>query len=135
MPNKLQSTLYYCDGGEEDEEELAKSGEPWLPLSTWLIRENPNVKKRTVRETWDLQAQRDVYRSEYNALWGDDELSCDVILSPTGPGAAPPLNSSKYWQYTAQWNLLDYPSLVFPVGFVAAFAEIWADSALTGHKC
>ena len=38
-----------------------------------------------------------------------------MILCPTGPGLAPPLDSSKYWGYTSQWNLLDYPALVFPV--------------------
>ena len=39
----------------------------------------------------------------------------DVILCPASPGAAPPLDSSRYWGYTSQWNLLDYPALVFPV--------------------
>ena len=28
---------------------------------------------------------------------------------------APPLDCSRYWGYTTQWNLLDYPALVFPV--------------------
>ena len=39
----------------------------------------------------------------------------DVILSPVGPGAAPKINTAKWWGYTSQWNLLDYPALVFPV--------------------
>jgi len=38
-----------------------------------------------------------------------------VILCPVGPGAAPPLDCAKYWGYTAQWNILDYPAIVFPV--------------------
>ena len=25
------------------------------------------------------------------------------------------LNTSRYWGYTSQWNLLDYPALIFPV--------------------
>lgn len=25
-------------------------------------------------------------------------------------------HTAKYWNYTSQWNLLDYPSLVFPTG-------------------
>jgi Amidase len=41
-----------------------------------------------------------------------------VLLCPAGPGVAPPLNHARYWGYTAQWNLLDYPALVFPVGVV-----------------
>ena len=39
----------------------------------------------------------------------------DVILCPVGPGPAPPLDCARYWGYTSQWNLLDYPALVFPV--------------------
>ena len=39
----------------------------------------------------------------------------DVILCPVGPGPAPRLGNSRYWPYTSQWNLLDYPALVFPV--------------------
>ena len=39
----------------------------------------------------------------------------DVILCPASPGVAPPLDCSRYWGYTSQWNLLDYPALVFPV--------------------
>lgn len=44
-----------------------------------------------------------------------DEGIIDVILCPATPGVAPPLDSSRYWGYTSQWNLLDYPALVFPV--------------------
>lgn len=39
----------------------------------------------------------------------------DVILCPVGPGVAPKHNTAKYWGYTALWNLLDYPAVVFPV--------------------
>jgi amidase len=33
-----------------------------------------------------------------------------------GPGVAPKHDTAKYWGYTSQWNMLDYP--VFPVGYV-----------------
>jgi len=39
----------------------------------------------------------------------------DAILCPPSFGAAPPHGQSKYWGYTANWNLLDYPGVVFPV--------------------
>lgn len=32
-----------------------------------------------------------------------------------GPGVAPFHNTAKYWGYTSQWNLLDYPTVVLPV--------------------
>jgi Asp-tRNA(Asn)/Glu-tRNA(Gln) amidotransferase A subunit family amidase len=69
--------------------------------------------------------RRDAYRTEYAELWnstatttganGELEGMVDVILSPVGPGVAPKLDKSKWWGYTSQWNLLNYPALVFPV--------------------
>jgi amidase len=77
---------------------------------------------------WDWTAKRDQYRSDYSELWnstavGKDAVgvptgAVDVILCPVGPGAAPPLNCARYWSYTSQWNLLDYPALVFPVSLL-----------------
>ena len=70
---------------------------------------------------WSWTVKREVYRVEYAELWndiatdGDPGSVVDVILCPVGPGAAPPLNHARYWGYTSQWNLLDYPALVFPV--------------------
>lgn len=43
------------------------------------------------------------------------ESFADVILCPASPGTALPLNTSKYWAFTSQWNVLDYPAIVFPV--------------------
>jgi amidase len=85
---------------------------------------------------WAATVQRDAYRSEYAALWNDTATSTgpngepegmvDVILCPVGPGAAPKIDTSKWWGYTSQWNLLDYPALVFPVDKV--------DSVRDGEK-
>ncbi len=44
----------------------------------------------------------------------------DVILCPAGLGAAPKIITAKWWGYTSQWSLLDYPALVFPVDKVGA---------------
>lgn len=43
-----------------------------------------------------------------------------MILCPPSFGAATPHDQSKYWGYTSQWNLLDYPGAVFPVTTVDA---------------
>ena len=100
------------------------SGEPWRPLSRWIITDNPHVREHTIRTLWDAIIARQDYRARYAALWNataDDENGAnggmvDVILCPAGPGVAPKLDCARYWGYTAQWNLLDYPALVFPVG-------------------
>jgi hypothetical protein len=117
--------LYFADGASEEKEAISASGEPWRPLTEFIIKDNPYVKEHTISELWDWTAQRDKYRDDYAALWNstateiDDSGAptgmVDVILCPVGPGAAPPLNCARYWGYTSQWNLLDYPALVFPV--------------------
>ena len=119
------SNLYFGDGGQEETAAIEASGEPWRPLSKFILKDNQSVKKLTVEEIWQWTIKREKYKSEYAKVWndtsagtsdtGDFEGMVDVILCPVGPGAAPPLDCARYWGYTAQWNLLDYPALVFPV--------------------
>lgn len=52
---------------------------------------------------------------EVNALETEEEM-VDVLLCPAGPGCAPLLDQARRWRYTSQWNLLDYPAVVFPTG-------------------
>ena len=119
------SSLFFSDGGQQEVAAIEASGEPWRPLSQFILKENPRVKKLTVEEIWHWTMKREGYKIEYAKVWNDTatgtsgagelEGTVDVILCPVGPGAAPPLNCARYWGYTAQWNLLDYPGLVFPV--------------------
>ncbi|KAL8942558.1 MAG: hypothetical protein Q9216_001602 [Gyalolechia sp. 2 TL-2023] len=120
------SSLYFTDGGAEDAAVMAESGEPWRPLTTWIIKENPCVKKLKMRELWYWLEEREAYRSEYAKVWNDTATTIDgetgelrgmvdAILCPVGPGVAPRHNTAKYWPYTSQWNLLDYPAVSFPV--------------------
>jgi len=109
----ILASLYYPDGGEADSEDIAKSGEPWRALSEWIIKENSCVKKLSVGELAYWNEEREAYRKEYALHWNKYEI--DALLCPAGPGVAPKHNTAKYWNYTSQWNLLDYPSVVFPV--------------------
>lgn len=115
------SSLYFTDGGQEIKAVLADSGEPWMPLTTFIIKDNPCVKKLTPNKMYYWQEEREAYRKEYSKIWNDtaagtrEEDMVDVILCPVAPGVAPKHNNSKYWNYTSQWNLLDYPAVVFPV--------------------
>ena len=65
--------------------------------------------------------RRDAYRTEYSKHWNSFRI--DVLLCPVGPGPAPRHDTAKYWGYTAQWNLLDYPAAVFPTGLRATGNE------------
>jgi amidase len=118
---------------------MSASSEPMRPLSDFILTDNPNAKARSVPEMWKLTCEREAYRAEYARHWnsvgtklagpgGEDGVSVlppggdadvgmvDVVLCPVGPGCAPPLNCARYWGYTSQWNLLDYPAAVFPTG-------------------
>jgi amidase len=129
------SSLYFTDGGGEDASAMAASGEPWRPLTKWIIRENPCVKKLSMQELCYWQEEREAYRKEYAKVWNDTatgwnnetgemEGFVDAVLCPVGPGVAPLHNTAKYWGYTSQWNLLDYPAVVFPVGKVDAAVDV-----------
>lgn len=108
----IVSSLYYPDGGDEDAPLLKQASEPILPLTKW-IRENPCVKKLKMSELYHWKIEREKYRKEYAKIWNETEV--DAILCPAGPGLAPKHETAKYWGYTSQWNLLDYPAIVFPV--------------------
>jgi amidase len=120
-----QASLYFADGASEEKAAIAASGEPMRPLTEFILKDNKYVKEHTIAEMWEWTAKRDKYRDDYSDLWnstatGTDSFGSptgmvDVILCPVGPGPAPPLNCARYWGYTAQWNVLDYPALVFPV--------------------
>jgi len=104
---------------------LQESGEPILPLTRHILTENPHVETHSINSMWRSVERRESYRAEYAQIWnstatsqgvnGEPQGMVDVILSPVGPGAAPKIGTSKWWGYTSQWNLLDYPALVFPV--------------------
>ncbi|KAF2679631.1 amidase [Lentithecium fluviatile CBS 122367] len=126
------SSLYFTDGGEADIEAIDSSGEPWRPLSEWIIKDNPCVKKLTVGELSYWLEEREAYRKEYALHWNKSGI--DALLCPVGPGVAPVHNTAKYWFYTSQWNLLDYPGVVFPVCKVDKQKDVWEDEgkALSG---
>ncbi|KAL1970451.1 hypothetical protein VTN77DRAFT_4095 [Rasamsonia byssochlamydoides] len=119
------ASLYHCDGAHENLVVLTNGGEPLLPLTEFIIKGNPYRKHLQIEDLWDLVAKNEEYKRAYAKLWNETATGVDaddhptgmvdVILCPVGPGAAPPLNQAKYWGYTSQWNLLDYPAAVFPV--------------------
>jgi amidase len=118
------ASLYWPDAGDECLGRINDAGEPVLPLTNFIINEQPSVTRLSMHELWKRTAERDQYRDFYARTWtarGKAEgREADIILCPPSFGAATPHDQSKYWGYTSQWNLLDYPGAVFPVTTVDA---------------
>ncbi|KIL86925.1 hypothetical protein FAVG1_09478 [Fusarium avenaceum] len=116
---EILSALYWPDGGKEALDLMEAAGEPILPLTKFIIQEQPSVKNLNMHELWELCIKRDNYRAAYAKAWSytanDGGREVDVIICPPFPGAAAPHDQSRYWGYTSHWNLLDYPAAVFPV--------------------
>ncbi|KAH8893579.1 amidase [Thozetella sp. PMI_491] len=123
----ITAALYWPDGGEEVLGLLKEGGEPVLPLTEFIINEQKTVKKCDIFHLWKLCAERDSYREMYARHWSNTASAngkeVDVILCPPSFGAATPHDQSRYWGYTSQWNLLDYPAVVFPVTAVDPDAD------------
>ncbi|KAJ6161303.1 hypothetical protein N7470_004699 [Penicillium chermesinum] len=109
----ILSKLYYPDGASLQRKMLQESGEPALPLSEWAFSYGPKTPL-THPEAWVLQFQRTMYRAEYHGLI--KSRGVDFIISPAYPGVAAVYGESHYWHYTAIWNLLDLPAVIFPSG-------------------
>ncbi|KAI9743625.1 MAG: hypothetical protein M1818_002941 [Claussenomyces sp. TS43310] len=124
---KIIANLYFSDGAAQECAAIEASGEPYRPLTNFIIQENPYLQSHTITSLWEATARRESYRAAYAAHWNSTatltgpsgpEDMVDMILCPVGPSAAPKIDTARYWGYTAQWNLLDYPSVVFPVSKV-----------------
>ncbi|BCS30399.1 uncharacterized protein APUU_80702S [Aspergillus puulaauensis] len=107
------SSLYFPDAAASQRALIAQTGEPILPLTEWAFQYS-RPAPLAVGEGWELNHQRDIYRDEYHALM--KSRGVDFILCPAYVGVAPVLGESHYWNYTAIWNILDQPAVVFPSG-------------------
>ena len=50
----ITQALYYEDDGKHVEKLIAEGGEEMLLLTKWLIKDNENVKYRTVEGVWEV---------------------------------------------------------------------------------
>ena len=110
---EIVSALYYPDTGVSTRTKLAKSGEPYHPLTEWALTYAVE-KPLTLSELWTYHARREKYRAEHHRLMKDRGV--DFILCPTYPGVAAIEGTPQYWYYTAIYNVLDLPTAIFPTG-------------------
>lgn len=109
---QIVSANYFEDGGAKIKEICYESGEDLRPLTAWMLDEcskNETIIGATLQER---KAARDAFRALYSEHWSG--AGVDVVIAPVAPSVAPTPDTSKYWPYTAVWNLLDYPGVAFP---------------------
>ncbi|KAE8395864.1 amidase signature domain-containing protein [Aspergillus alliaceus] len=112
---EILTRLYAPDGGKAFAKNLALSGEPYVPLTAWTLRDTPGIEELDLQGVWGWTLKREMFRYSYLQEWNSVAPEMDVILCPAYPTPAPLLDTSRYWGYTSIWNLLDYPAIVFPV--------------------
>ncbi|KAH7909593.1 amidase signature domain-containing protein [Hygrophoropsis aurantiaca] len=105
--------MYFEDGARTARRLMKEGGENILPLSEW-VTSPPYVKDHDALAMWALHDKRNRYRRAYSDHWR--QQGCDVLLCPPFHGVASLHDTAKYWGYTAVWNLLDYPGVIFPTG-------------------
>ncbi|KAF9879666.1 hypothetical protein CkaCkLH20_02477 [Colletotrichum karsti] len=103
---------YFEDTGEDIRKKCAEGDEPLEPLTEWILEQCEHSTLAVGKTLQERKAARDAYRRAYATHWNKSGI--DVLVSPVTPGTAPPLGTSKYWAYTAVWNLLSYPAIAIP---------------------
>jgi amidase len=122
--------LYFTDGGEADKKVLESSGEPLCPMVKFLFTEIPAIKRLSRKQLEAKLEDCEEYLLEFAEHWNKTGRWCeedgawqdfvDAVICPVMPGVANRHNTSKYFGYTAVWNVVDYPALAFPAGRVDA---------------
>lgn len=112
--------MYWPDVALNTKKALAATGEPIHPLtktvlstvtSTWDDPNGPE-KEKTATEISQMRVTRDQYRCDFVEKWNEQDV--DVVLAPCYVGPASKHDTAYYWNYTALWNFVDYPSIVLP---------------------
>ncbi|RSL44827.1 hypothetical protein CEP53_011037 [Fusarium sp. AF-6] len=103
---------YFEDASDDIRRICHEGSEPLDPLTEWILNECEVNAEKVGSTLQERKSSRDRFRQLYAAHWRSQDV--DVVLSPITPSIAPPPGTSKYWGYTAIWNLLSYPAVAIP---------------------
>ncbi|RKU48799.1 hypothetical protein DL546_006035 [Coniochaeta pulveracea] len=102
---------YWPDGQQAVESHLKKTGEPMFPLTKWIIRD-AQYDELPASGVLAQRVERDRFRCEFAEHWTGQDV--DVVIGPVYVGPATEHDTAFHWNYTAFWNYVDYPGVVFP---------------------
>ncbi|KEP47879.1 glutamyl-tRNA(Gln) amidotransferase subunit A [Rhizoctonia solani 123E] len=127
---ELMIKLLLPDAGAELRATLAESGEPPVPNVEALLAAGEKGAPLSLAQSYAANVERDLFRVRALKHWNDTALRSrsgrpvDAVLCPVSYTLAPLHRTAGWLGYTAYWNLLDLPHVVFPSG--SPFdASIW----------
>lgn len=125
---------YWPDGRQAVEAHLAKTGEPMFPLTDWITKD-ATFEELPASGVLAQRVERDTFRCEFAEHWTHQDV--DVVIGPVYVGPATQHDTAFYWNYTAFWNYVDYPGVVFPtpVKAMQKGAESYGSEAPMSKEC
>ncbi|KAH7071237.1 amidase signature domain-containing protein [Paraphoma chrysanthemicola] len=126
--------MYWPDGGAVVKDAFASGGEPILSLTEWGLSDAEKYGMLNAEDVNQLVGERDQFRIDFVKSWAAQNV--DVVIAPAFVGPACAHDTAFYWSYTALWNLVDYPGVVFPTPIKAEKGEKYAeDYKPLGKEC
>ena len=113
---RLLQDIFDADGGADIDASVKAGNEPLMPN---IMSSVPHPRKAPIDVYQFMQVNRRkaAYRKKFLDTW--QAAGVDVLITPVAPLPCFPHNFPIDIFYTAQFNLLDRPSLVFPAGRVS----------------
>lgn len=132
---KNTRAAYWPNGGEELRAAVARSGEPWLPLSEASAQEASKNPARDVDGLFKQHTQKENFWYDFAQHW--DAQGVDIVICPVFAGTACSHGTGYHWNYTIIWNYLDMPGAVLPTPIVGGprGSEKYADSEPLSEAC
>ncbi|GME48661.1 Amidase [Neofusicoccum parvum] len=113
---RLIRQMYWPDGGRGVRRALAAAAEPMHPLTRHILADADAPDELPASDVSRQRVERDAFRAAFAADWNVQDV--DVVLAPVFVGPACAHDTAFYWNYTALWNFVDYPGVVFPTPVV-----------------
>lgn len=123
---KILLSIYYPTGSAPFDKVLKDGGEPMHILSH-LVLEGAGEKAKDAFEICVLKEKMHEYRMKFVEHYNTFNL--DAVLSPAFVGPAPVHDTATTLSYTAIWNLMDWPGLIFPTPIRANSNDAYEDEA------
>jgi amidase len=109
---RIVASNYFEDASADIRKTCHAGSEPLEHFTERILNECEIGTSQAGSTLQTRRATRDAFRRLYAAHWRRAEV--DVIVSPVTPSTAPPLGTSRYWGYSAIWNLLQYTAVAIP---------------------